>query len=151
LNFPANKTITPQIFRGIKANIPSLTPPTEVNAQYGADFEDYAIDIHEWISMVLLTSPRIDPDDRIDPFLSRYIPPGDSPKSGKLVKIIWRGFMPSSWANKGFVEFLQTIPRDAWFAYSIDGFGGGSLSGGKNCTILKLPSSPKEYVMWEIM
>lgn len=130
--------------------MPLLKPPTDVDRAYGADFEDYAIDTHEWLSLVLLDSPRIDPDDKIDPFLSRYVPPGDTPTPRKLVKITWRGFISPNWAHKMFVQMLLATPRDQWFGYCVDGFCEGSSGSGKHCTILKLADAPNEYVLWDI-
>lgn len=130
--------------------MPSLKPPTELDPSYGADFEDYAVDTHEWLSLVLLGSPRINPDDKIDPFLSRYVPPGDTFTSSKLVKVTWRGFVSPSWVHKLFVHLLLAVPQDAWFAYAVVGFGGGPLGESENCTTLKLPDAPNEYVLWEV-
>jgi ribonuclease P/MRP protein subunit RPP40 len=134
----------------IKVKMPSLKPPTEVEASYDEDFEDYAVDIHEWLSLVLLESPRLNPDDNIDPFLSRYVPPGDTFTNSKLVKVTWQGFISPSWAHKSFVQMLLAVPQDAWFAYCVVGFGDGPLGESKNCTILKLPDTPKEFVLWGI-
>jgi ribonuclease P/MRP protein subunit RPP40 len=127
-----------------------LKPPLEVEPSYGADFEDYAVDTHEWLSLVLLNSPRINPDDKIDPFLSRYVPPGPSFTNSKLVKVTWQGFISPSWAHKMFVKLLLAVPQAAWFAYFVVGFGDGPLGESKNCTTLKLPDAPNEYVLWEI-
>lgn len=134
----------------IRVKIPSLKPPKEVDPSYGADFEDYAVDIHEWLSLILLESPRINSSDNIDPFLSRYVPPGGSFTDSKLVKVTWQGFISASWAHKIFVQLLLAVPQDAWFAYCVVGFGDGPLGESKTCTILKLPDAPKEFVSWEI-
>jgi len=148
--FPTKKIVSPELSQPIKVRMPSLKPPTEVDPLYGADFEDYAVDTHEWLSLVLLNSPRINPDDEVDPFLCRYVPPGDSFINSNLVKVTWRGFIPPSWAHKTFVQLLLAFPQDAWFAYSVVGFGDGPLGASKSCTTLKLPDAPNEYVLWEI-
>lgn len=128
--------------------MPSLKPPT--GSSYEADFEDYAVDIHEWLALVLLNSPRLDPDDMIDSFLSRYAPPGDTHTPCKLVKITWRGFLSPRWAHQLFVQTLLSMPKDGWFALCVDGFGEASVGGAKHCTIMKLPDAPNEYVLWEL-
>lgn len=148
-HFPVEKTVSLAI-QHLKVNVPSLHPPTEVDKSYGADFEDYAVETQEWLSLVLLNSPRIDPGDQIDPVLSRYVPPGDTLSSSKLVKITWRGFLSPSWAHKMFVELLLATPRTGWFTYCVDGFGEDSSGNGKHCMILKLPDTPREYVLWDI-
>lgn len=153
-HFPTKKTASLQVSEDIKVNMPSLKPPTDIDASYGDDFEDYAVETHEWLSMVLLNSPRLNPDDEIDPFLSRYAPPGDSWTMQKLAKISWQGFMSPAWAHRNFVNVLLAMPREAWFAYCVVGFGDGWSGGGKNSTILKLPDASTEYateyVLWEV-
>ncbi|KAE9376771.1 ribonuclease P 40kDa subunit [Stipitochalara longipes BDJ] len=148
--FPIKRTVSPELSQPIQVQMPSLKPPVEVDPSYGANFEDYAVDIHEWLSLVLLESPRIYFDDKIDPYLSRYVPPGDSFTNSKLVKLTWQGFISPSWAHKTYVQMLFTIPQDAWFAYCVVGFGDGPLGESKSCTILKLPDAPKEFVSWEV-
>ncbi len=134
----------------MNVKLPSLGPPVETDPSYGADFEDYAVGTYEWLSMVLLESPRIDPEDNIDPFLSRYVPPGDSHASCKLAKVTLPGFISPSWAHKSFFRLLITLPRNAWFAYCVSGFPGGLLDDGRSCTVLKLPDDSTGYVLWEI-
>lgn len=149
-HFPVEKAVSPQVIPEMKVNMPSLQPPIEVDKSYGADFEDYAAETNEWLSLILLNSPRINPDDKIDPFLSRYVPPGDTLTPCKLVKITWRGFLSPRWAHKMFVQMLLATPRSGWFAFCVDEFGGVAAGHGKHCTTLKLPDTPNEYVLWEI-
>ncbi|CAL3963846.1 unnamed protein product [Diplocarpon coronariae] len=149
-HFPLNKTVSPDV-QEMQVNMPSLQPPTDVDMSYGADFEDYAVEVQEWLSLVLLNSPRIHPDDKIDSFLSRYVPPGDTLTSCKLVKIAWRGFLSPSWAHKMFVQVLLATPGHGWFAYCVDGSGESPSGNGRHCTILRLPDAPNEYVLWDIV
>lgn len=129
--------------------MPSLKPPIEIDAEYGADFEDYAVETNEWLSLVLLNSPRLHPDDNIDPYLSRYQPPGDWTDQ-KLVKVTWQGFIAPSWAHHTFVDLLLAVPVDSWFAYSIAGFEETWMSGGKASMILRLAEASSEYMLWDI-
>lgn len=131
------------------ANVPPLKPPAEVSTDYGDDFEDFAVDTHEWLSLISLDSPRIRHDDQINSFLSRYSTPGPSTASN-LVKITWQGFLSPSWAHQTFVQTLLAIPGDGWFAYCVGGFGEGWAGDCKDCTILKVPDAPNEYVLWEV-
>jgi ribonuclease P/MRP protein subunit RPP40 len=130
--------------------LPPLNPPSDIDPLYDGNFEDYAVEIHEWFSLISLNSPRINPEDNIDPFLSRYATPGESNTRSKFVKVTWRGFLTPTWVHKTFMETLLAAPRDAWFAYSAVGFGEGWSGDSKDCTILKPPDAPNEYVMWEI-
>ena len=148
-HFPAKRTVSPVISQGIRVNLPVLNPLSE-SASYGADFEDYAVEMHEWLSLALVESPRIRSDDDIDSFLSRYGPPGASTTSSTLVKITWQGFLSPSWAHNFFFQALLAAPQDTWFAYFVVGFGESLLGGSKDCTILKLPNAPNEYVLWEV-
>jgi ribonuclease P/MRP protein subunit RPP40 len=150
MHFPSKRTVSPVVSQPIHVFMPPLEPPTEVDPSYGADFEDYAVDIYEWLSLILLESPRIKFDDKIDTFLSRYVPPGDSLTNSKLVKLTWQGFMSPAWAHNTYVQLLLAVPQDAWFTYCAVGFGDGPLGQSKTCTILKLPNAPKEFVSWEI-
>ncbi|KAL2067051.1 hypothetical protein VTL71DRAFT_1475 [Oculimacula yallundae] len=148
-HFPTTKTVSPEVQK-LQVNAPSLVPPTAADDSYGGEFEDYAVETQEWLSLILLDSPRINPDDKIDPYLSRYAPPGDTHTSSKVVKITWRGFLSPTWAHKMFVQILLATPGKGWFAYCIDGCGEGSPGHGKHCTILKVPDAQNEYVSWEI-
>ena len=143
-------TVSPEVTPAIRASIPLLKPPTDPGSDYGEDFEDFAVEIHEWLSLISLESPRINPDDHIDSFLSRYASPGESKTSSDLVKISWRGFLSPSWAHKMFVHMLLIVPRDAWFVYTAGGFGEVWSGGGRDCTILKVPDAPNEYLLWEV-
>ena len=144
------KTVVPQITRNIKVKIPSLKPPTDIDPSYGRDFEDYVVEIHEWLSMAILESPRLSPDDDINSFLSRYAVPGETTE-GSLVKITWQGFIAPSWTHQNFVKALLAVPKDAWFAYSVTGFAEGWAAGGQNSMVLKLPDSPSDFVLWDVV
>lgn len=150
MHFPTRVTVSPEIVQNINVNKPCLKPPTETTPDYDGDFEDFAVETHEWISLVSLESPRIDFEDQIDSALSRYVPPGDSTKSIKLVKITWRGFIAPAWVHKMFSELLLVSLNNSWFALTVCGFAEGYSGHRKDCTILKLPDSAKEYILWEV-
>ncbi|KUJ07937.1 uncharacterized protein LY89DRAFT_691255 [Mollisia scopiformis] len=149
-HFPARKVATTQVTRDIQVKMPSLVPPTEVDSAYGADFEDYAVEMYEWLSLLQLDSPRILADDKTDPFLSRYNISGDTSTNCSLVKVNWRGFMSAFWVRDAFVQILQVIPREAWFVFRADEVGCGPHKQNRSCTIVKLPKAPTEYMLWEI-
>ena len=89
------------------------------------DFEDWATEIHEWISMLALESPRILGIDQIDPYLSRYtIPRSESRVMSGIMKIQWHGLLPAKWVRKLFIElwsaFESSYPSLALICLSSD-------------------------------
>jgi ribonuclease P/MRP protein subunit RPP40 len=134
----------------IEVKMPLLKLIVETNDNYGADFQEFAAEMHEWLSLVSLDSPRVKSTDKIDPFLSRYTPPGDPDTTDNLVKVTWTGFISPSWAHKNFVEILLAIPRKSWLSYYVGSFGATWNGEGKNSTILKVPDASNEYVLWEV-
>jgi ribonuclease P/MRP protein subunit RPP40 len=120
---------------------------------YEDDFSDYSVEMYEWLSMISLWSPRVDHNDRIDPFLSRYAPPPAGEQDigfTELVKISWNGFASSSWAHKIFVQALLAAKPGMWFSFAVLGFDKSIRTGDGDCTILKLPGAQNEYVLWEV-
>jgi ribonucleases P/MRP protein subunit RPP40 len=105
--------------------------------------------MHEWLSLALLESPRLNPNDKIDTFLSRYAPPGDT-KSGAMVKVTWLGLISPTWTYKLFVDIVLAISKDHWFAYSITGFVDGCEAGGRHSLVLRLPDTASDYVLWDV-
>ena len=146
---PVRRTVPIQITQDIKVKMPSLKPPTDIDPMYGNDFEDYAVEINEWLCMVLLESPRLHPEDHIDPQISRYQPPGDVTEQ-KLAKVTLQGFYSPLWAHQMFVNLLLALPKGAWFAYSVTSLAEGWQDGGKSSMILKLPDDSTNYVLWDI-
>jgi ribonuclease P/MRP protein subunit RPP40 len=150
-HFPVKRNVVVQISQDFQVLMPSLKPPTVVDESYGADFDDYAVEMQEWLSLILLDSPRILADDKIDTYLSRYVPPGNPSTTCKLIKVSWGGFMSAFQVRDVFVRMLRDVPRESWFAFCIHGFGEGLLGKSKGCSILKLPKTlPTEYMLWEI-
>ena len=149
-HFPSKKISTPMVVESFTNNVPSLQPPTTLDPAYDGDFEDYSAEVHEWLALILLESPRISKDDDIDPLLSRYVVTGDSVASSSLTKVTWQGFLSPMWAHKAFVQILLAIPQDGWFSYVLSGFSNGWFNECKTSTILKIPGSSCEYMLWEI-
>lgn len=149
-HFPIPMTVVPEEVSGIKVTIPPLQPPVDVGSEYDEDFEDFAFETQEWLSLVSLNSPRIKADDQIDSFLSRYVSPGESKTPANIVKITWRGFFSPEWAHKMLVQAFVALPKSAWFVFSVAGFEDSWSEGSKGCTVLRVPDTQKEYVVWEI-
>ena len=70
-----------------------------------AVFEAWAIELHEWISLLVLGSPRISKNDTIDPFLCRYaVSDSIQPHNSGIVSIQWSGFIPAHWVRSLFAD-----------------------------------------------
>ena len=69
------------------------------------EFEDWSLDIYEWLSLVGMQSPRVLREDSINPFLSRYqVPEHDSANCLDMVSLKWTGFIPALWIRALFIE-----------------------------------------------
>lgn len=133
-------------------HVPLLQPPTAPSEVGVDEFAEFTTDIYEWLSLVQLESARVDANDRIDPFLSRYAPPEASSDSEpeRLVRISWSGFLSSSWAHKAFVQSVLATTSKSWFAFSATGFQASMPPGAKDCTILKIPGPSSDLLLWEV-
>lgn len=132
--------------------IPSMRVPNTESSGHREDFDEFVVDMHEWLSLTLLESPRIHLDDKVDPFLSRYTPPAP-PTSlstpAKLVKITWQGFFASAWVHHAFVQSLLSVRSDTWFFLNTCGFHDSWSADSIDSTILRLPAA-NEYILWEV-
>lgn len=147
--FTSKHGITQHIF----ARLPPLKPDTGMVASGNRDeYEGFATDIYEWLSLLRLESPRILSSDNIDPYLSRYRVPGDvqDQQSASLCKISWQGFLSSAWARQTLVDAILALPAKTWFSFSGTAFSGGMMAESSEFTLFRPPESPREYFMWEV-
>ena len=99
---PVTKACLPQLTTTEGVRVPFLSPAP--GSDCGDDFEDWALETYEWLSLVALKSPRIIFNDAIDPFLSRYqVPDCESGKIFNMVALTWTGFIPASWIMQLFM------------------------------------------------
>ncbi|TEY56446.1 hypothetical protein BOTCAL_0225g00260 [Botryotinia calthae] len=140
----------PKVSSDFHVKRPEFKPPVENNRNYDQDFREFAVEIHEWLSLISLESPRVNSTDKVDPFLSRYDLPIGSDEAEELVKVTWTGFIPPTWAHTTFIQILLAAPKNSWFSYYVGGFSDSLNGESKNCTILKLPDVPNDYVLWEV-
>lgn len=99
---PVTKSCSPQKRTTERVRVPNISPP--LSSDSDADFEDWALETYEWLSLVALESPRILSEDTIDPFLSRYqIPHNDSGKALNMITLTWTGFIPALWIMHLFI------------------------------------------------
>lgn len=74
-----------------------------------AEFEDWALEIYEWLGLTSLNSPRLIASDDIDPYLSRYrIPAANSERATpcNLVKLSWNALVPALWIRELFIALM---------------------------------------------
>ncbi|KAM0133267.1 hypothetical protein ACHAO1_006366 [Botrytis cinerea] len=147
---PVKIACIPKVSSDFHVKRPEFKPPVENNRNYDEDFREFAVEIHEWLSLISLESPRVNSTDKVDPFLSRYDLPIGSDETEELVKVTWTGFIPPTWAHTTFIQILLAAPRNSWFSYYVGGFSDSWNGESKNCTILKLPDVPNDYVLWEV-
>lgn len=102
----------------------------------------------EWLGLVLLDSPRVDPKDTIDPYLCRYDLPeavlGDAREAmarRKLHHIQWRGLLPSRFVSSLVLMTKKEAEAD-WFALNVSVFGGSTYS--------MICRNGKEVLLWDV-
>ncbi|KAF6220904.1 hypothetical protein HO133_002584 [Letharia lupina] len=99
---PVTKDCSPHQKTTERVSAPNFIPPPHSDSN--DDFEDWALETYEWLSLVAMESPRILSEDTIDPYLSRYqIPDGDSAKVLNMITLTWTGFIPALWARHLFI------------------------------------------------
>lgn len=146
---PTNCVAKPAISDSIEAKLPELKPPVEFLVPAARDdFETFATEIYEWLSLVRLESPRVNPTDNIDPFLSRYQVPGEQRTNVRV--ITWEGFLAPSWSRKMLIDIITTLPTNIWFSFGTSTFSKGFIGDNSECTILRPQNSDGEYIMWEV-
>lgn len=149
---PNSFVCSPNFAKSSLVKLPSFRPPTILEGA-AEGFEEYAAEIREWIALVSLNSPRLDVTDQIDPYLSRYQCPelsSDEAIGMELDRVTWQGFMSSSWAHHVLVQVLASKHAPAWFALTFSSFPTQLEASSRDCTILKLPHTSNEYILWEV-
>ncbi|KAK0267945.1 hypothetical protein LTR35_015877 [Friedmanniomyces endolithicus] len=95
------------------------------------DDHSLATELLEWVTMAANLSPRLQRNDSIDSYLSKYnvtLPTSDGDASGHpetqdLVRIRWHGLAHASFVSKVFMTALKACGDD-WFAISATSFSG---------------------------
>lgn len=150
---PVMCTASPEILEEVDVTLPSLKPPPDlVTESDPQNTSDSVSEIYEWLSLVRLQSPRISSRDTIDPFLSRYQAPGeaDEQTTAKLCTISWEGFLSPNFARQMLMNALLRLPSRDWFSLTVSSFSKSFHGDAAECTILRPPSSPGEYLLWDI-
>ncbi|KAI9710940.1 MAG: hypothetical protein M1820_002377 [Bogoriella megaspora] len=120
---PFIETVKPTVERIRNAQIPKFIPSE------GLEDQEYIAEIHEWLGLAFVNSPRISKDDIIDSYLSRYHPPIAQDADGKdiplnvedIVSVKWQGLIPSAFVEKLYMT-VRKPAKDRWFALNASGF-----------------------------
>lgn len=109
-------------------------------------------DIYEWLSLIRLQSPRVSSKDSVDPFISRYQPPTEASEQNctEICTITWEGLLPPAFAQKLLVDLILRLPSHDWVTLSVSSFSKGVRGDGAECTFLRPPETPSEYMLWEV-
>lgn len=143
--FTTNPTASPPA----QTTTPPLTSLKPDPSSPATDFEELATDLYEWLSLVRLSSPRVEATDKIDPYLSGYRVPGDDPGANAVRRVSWRGFIPGAWVRDTLVKVLVGVPGKSWVGFSATAFGKGAGDEAE-CTFFRPPESGGEYLFWEM-
>ncbi|XXG98058.1 tRNA ligase [Hypoxylon texense] len=152
-HYPTKYTSHPDISEGLPVKVPSLKPPPAIlDRRDSLELEEFATDIYEWLSLLRLESPRVNTEDKIDPYLSGYSVPGDGEdsQSHRLCRISWQGFIPPNWIQQTLADAIHALPSKSWFSLSATSFARGITGDSADCTILIPPNSLGDYFLWDI-
>jgi len=146
-------TSNPGLKADLKTSVPNLAPPSAaLDESSRLDFDEYGVDIYEWLSLIRLQSPRVSADDEVDQYISSYKvlgSPGET-QSSALCTMSWEGFMPSSWTQRLLAVVVLAVPSKQWFALSATTFAKGVVAEVSECTVMRPPNSPGEYFLWDV-
>ncbi|KAL2104727.1 hypothetical protein VUR80DRAFT_9766 [Thermomyces stellatus] len=133
----------------LNVNTPPLSSLTTALTSSRPDFDEAAAELYEWLSLVRLSSPRVEVGDSIDPYLSGYRVPGDAPAPSRLRRVSWRGFISPTWVRDTLARVLVDAPSRSWLSLSATAFGKGPGDTAE-CTFFRPPDSGGQYLLWEI-
>ncbi|RSL85504.1 hypothetical protein CEP52_016121 [Fusarium oligoseptatum] len=148
--FPTGFTSSPGISRDSAVVQPNLDVDPEILASIDREgLEYFAIECYEWLSLVRLASPRVEPQDSIDSYLSRYSVPGDTHDNRKVCKLSWQGFISAQWFHGLLMDVLSVCPSEMWFSLSATRFSKSVAGNSDDLTILRPSAAGGKYIMWE--
>ncbi|KAJ4174498.1 hypothetical protein NW754_004917 [Fusarium falciforme] len=148
--FPTGYTSSPGISRDSAVVQPSLDVDPEILANIDREgLEHFATECYEWLSLVRLASPRVEPQDSIDSYLSRYSVPGDTHNNRNVCKLSWQGFISAQWLHGLIMGVLAVCPSEMWFSLSATRFSKSVAGNSDDLTILRPSVAAGKYIMWE--
>lgn len=147
---PIKFTARPTTSHTLNTSTPPLAALAADLASSRPAFEEAAAELYEWLSLVRLSSPRVEAGDAVDPYLSGYRVPGDDPAPARLRRVSWRGFIPPAWVRDTLAHVLAEAPPESWLSLSATAFGKGGRGGEAECAFFRPPDSGGQYLLWEI-
>ena len=165
-----SRTAAPEVSVMADLNIPTFVSPAgstphgggkSAEANYHREvWRDWAMEVYEYLSLVLLGADRLRADDNVDPYLSTYAV--EDAVVGSVARVRLRGLVSAKWVE----EFWATIEgllegREGWVGMMVHGFDdvpfgptgkqrGGLEACGSAYTVLKLPGDGGVMV-WDIV
>lgn len=133
-----------------------VSPPTlcfsssTVIGDHCVSFEESGVDLYEWLSLLRLGSPRIDPNDNIDPYLSRYQAGSKDVNQLKVCRITWHGLIGTDWFRDLARNVLAACPRQSWLSIIATRSRRVETGGNAELTLLRPSGAGDQYVMWQI-
>ncbi|KAH8697504.1 putative ribonuclease P protein subunit p40 [Talaromyces proteolyticus] len=139
--------------------VPALSTNEIASAVSQNRLEDYCNDISEWLALVSLESPRIQVNDVIDRYLSRYsVPQSDTGQlqSLALVTLRWHGIMTSNWITRLLVALLSHAEDTRnWAALSATSFRRQPVENGDGYAVVTMPErtgpGSLRFLAWEFI
>lgn len=150
---PIRCTSAPQTTEHPDVAVPPLTrPPGPIADRGNEELPGFASEIYEWLSLLRLQSPRVSSADSVDPYLSRYQPPGEPGQrtASRLCTVVWEGLLPPCFARNVLVEAILALPSKSWFSMAVSDFPKGFSGDTAESTFLRPPGCPSEYLLWDI-
>ncbi|KAK3323679.1 ribonuclease P 40kDa subunit-domain-containing protein [Cercophora scortea] len=149
-HFPTKYTSNPGVMQNVEVVMPNMNPASgSIASGDREEFEYFSTELYEWLSLVRLQSPRVQPKGQIDPYLCRYQVPGDG-QTSNICKISWQGFLSPAWARHALVDIIAALPPKTWFSFSTTTLPKGLAGDNSEVAVFRPPGSPGEYLMWEI-
>ncbi|EFY84877.1 ribonuclease P protein subunit p40, putative [Metarhizium acridum CQMa 102] len=130
--------------------LPEMLPTTSLTAAEHVGLEERGIDLYEWLSLVRLESARVEPDDKIDPYLSRYCVTGKTSNRLDVCKITWQGFIGTSWLRDLARDVLAVCPRRSWLSIIATSSYCVEMGVNAESVLLRPPGQEDQYLMWQI-
>ncbi|KAF5022336.1 hypothetical protein F66182_5623 [Fusarium sp. NRRL 66182] len=148
--FPTAFTSIPTITQNLAVLQPSLEIGPEILGDNDREaLEYFSTECYEWLSLIRLGSSRIEPQDNIDPYLSRYCLSDDFAKESMVCKLSWEGLISAQWLRCLLRDMLVACPSATWFSLSATCFSKGVAGSSDDLTILRPPHAAGKYLMWE--
>ncbi len=90
-----------------RVRVPPLRPHEAGDAFDASDIGEWSNSVVEWLGLVALESPRIQAEDIVDPYLSRWaFPEGTTEQATPIRTIRWEGMVDSGWVTQLLISCM---------------------------------------------